>query len=205
MLGIILYGLGVMYTPGPVNLLGLNMGINGQAKRSIGFCLGVGSAMLFYLLVLGFAGAAWVGGQALMVLSALGCGYILYLAWKIARASAKLETAEAPTRVFGFRDGLIMQLLNPKAPVAVLPIVTLQFPAAGIQGVSLVAWAVGLGLLAVGAPGSYMALGALLGQRITNPRWVKRFNIVMAGLLAAVAVMIGFEHVWLPLARAVGI
>ncbi|UYF98875.1 LysE family translocator [Halomonas sp. GD1P12] len=202
MLGIILYGLGVMYTPGPVNLLGLNVGINGQAKRSVGFCLGVGSAMLFYLLVLGFAGAAWIGGQALVVLSALGCGYILYLAYKIARASAELETDGAPTRVFNFRDGLVMQLLNPKAPVAVLPIVTLQFPAADIHGTSLVLWAVGLGLLAAGAPGSYMALGGLLGQGVTNPGWVKRFNVIMALLLTGVALSIGFEHVWVPLASA---
>ncbi|WP_252107177.1 MULTISPECIES: LysE family transporter [unclassified Halomonas] len=202
MLGIILYGLGIMYTPGPVNLLGLNLGINGRAKYSIGFCLGVGSAMLFYLVVLGFAGAAWIDGQILVVLSALGCGYILYLAWKIARASAELETDDAPTRLFSFRDGVAMQLLNPKAMVAVLPIVTLQFPAAGIDGVSLVVWAVGLSLLAAGAPGSYMLLGRLVGQRIQQPRLVKGFNLAMAALLAAVAVSIGVEHVWEPLASA---
>ncbi|WNL40008.1 LysE family transporter [Halomonas sp. PAMB 3264] len=204
MLGIILFGVGIMYTPGPVNLLGLNVGINGQASRSIGFCLGVGSAMLLYLLVLGFAGAAWIGGQALVILSAVGCGYILYLAWKIARASARLKTADAPMRVFGFRDGVAMQLLNPKTPVAVLPIVTLQFPAAGIDGVSLVVWAVGLALLAAGAPGSYMLLGRLVGQRIQQPRLVKGFNLAMAALLAAVAVSIGIEHVWVPLASAAG-
>ncbi|MFI0471847.1 LysE family translocator [Halomonas sp. HMF6819] len=204
MLGIILYGLGVMYTPGPVNLLGLNLGINGQAKYSIGFCLGVGSAMLFYLVVLGFAGAAWIDGQILVVLSALGCGYILYLAWKIARASAELETDDAPTQLFSFRDGVAMQLLNPKAMVAVLPIVTLQFPAAGIDGVSLVVWAVGLSLLAAGAPGSYMLLGRIVGQRIQQPHLVKGFNLAMAALLAAVAVSIGVEHVWVPLTSAAG-
>lgn len=200
MLTIILYGLGVMYTPGPVNLLGLNLGINGQASRCVGFCLGVGSAMLIYLLVLGFAGAAWIEGQALVALSALGCGYILYLAYRIAHASATLDTDDAPLRLLSFRDGLCMQLLNPKALVAVLPITTLQFPAAGIEGARLIVWAVALALLAVGAPGSYVVLGHLAGQRIQNPRLIKGLNIVMAALLAAVAVMIGFEHVWLPLA-----
>lgn len=202
MLGIILFGVGIMYTPGPVNLLGLNVGINGQGRRAIGFCVGVGCAMLIYLLVLGFAGAAWIGGQALVMLSAVGCGYILYLAWKIARASARLDTASTPARVLGFRDGVAMQLLNPKTPVAVLPIVTLQFPAAGIEGASLVVWSAGLALLAAGAPGSYVLLGSLVGQRIHRPRLIKAFNRVMALLLAAVALSIGFEHVWGPLAEA---
>ena len=35
MLAIIAYALGVMYTPGPVNLLGLNVGINGQGKQAL--------------------------------------------------------------------------------------------------------------------------------------------------------------------------
>ena len=46
MLGIVAYALGAMYSPGPVNLLGLNIGIIGQARQSIGFCLGVDTAML---------------------------------------------------------------------------------------------------------------------------------------------------------------
>ena len=199
MLAIIAYALGVMYTPGPVNLLGLNVGINGQARQSVGFCLGVGTAMLAYLLVLGWAGAAWINDDALVVVSALGCSYIIYLACKIARSNADFRTPANVPRLVSYRDGLVMQLLNPKAIVATLPITTLQFPAAGIHGLSLVMWAFGLAMLAAGAPGSYVVMGSLVGQRIKNPAIVKRFNRLMAGLLVAVAFSIGFEHVWLPL------
>ena len=199
MLAIIAYALGVMYTPGPVNLLGLNVGINGQARQSVGFCLGVGTAMLAYLLVLGWAGAAWINDDALVVVSALGCSYIIYLACKIARANADLNRPTNAPRLVSYRDGLVMQLLNPKAIVATLPITTLQFPAAGINGLSLVMWAFGLAMLAAGAPGSYVVMGSLVGQRIKNPTVVRRFNWLMAGLLVAVAFSIGFEHVWLPL------
>ncbi|HDZ48346.1 hypothetical protein LCGC14_0034900 [marine sediment metagenome] len=207
MLGIVAYALGAMYSPGPVNLLGLNVGINGQAKKSVGFCLGVGTAMLVYLLVLGWAGAAWINDEALVVVSALGCSYIIYLASKIARSSADLSTNlntdvnkhdNAP-KLLNFRNGLVMQLLNPKAMMATLPITTLQFPAAGIQGFSLVVWALGLALLAAGAPGSYIAIGSLIGSRVKSPRIVQGFNWLMAGLLFAVALSIGIEHVWVPL------
>ncbi|PJX13807.1 transporter [Halomonas sp. 141] len=197
MLAIVAYALGVMYTPGPVNLLGLNVGINGQGKTSLGFCLGVGLAMLLYLLVLGWAGAAWISQDSLVLLSALGCAYILYLAYKVARANATLNTHAPAPRMLSFRDGLMMQLLNPKAMVATLPIATLQFPAEGIQGMSLFIWALGLAALAAGAPGSYVVIGSLLGQRVRQPMLIKGFNWVMAGLLVAVAVSIGHEHVWL--------
>ncbi|MDN6321961.1 MAG: LysE family transporter [Halomonas sp.] len=199
MLAIVAYALGVMYTPGPVNLLGLNIGINGQARQSVGFCLGVGTAMLAYLLILGWAGAAWIDDEALIVVSALGCGYIVYLASKIARSSVDIsEPANAP-RLVNYRDGLVMQLLNPKAILATLPITTLQFPAADIHGFSLVFWAFGLAMLAAGAPGSYIVIGSVVGSRIKNPGVVKGFNWVMAGLLIAVALSIGYEHVWLSL------
>lgn len=199
MLAIVAYALGAMYSPGPVNLLGLNVGISGQARQSVGFCLGVGTAMLAYLLVLGWAGAAWIDDDALVVVSALGCSYIVYLAIKLARSSADLSSLDNAPRLLNFRDGLVMQLLNPKALMATLPITTLQFPAAGIHGLSLVVWAFGLALLAAGAPGSYIAIGSAVGSRVKSPAIVKGFNWLMAGLLVAVAISIGIEHVWLPL------
>lgn len=203
MLAIVAYALGVMYTPGPVNLLGLNAGLHGQARASLGFYLGVGLAMLILFLLFGWAGAAWVQGGMLAVLGALGCGYIFYLAIKIARSSIDLGAVRQAPRVMRLRDGLIMQLCNPKGIVATLPIATIQFPAVGIHGVSLMLWSLGLAVLAVGAPGSYALIGALLGKRIENPRILKGFSLAMAALLVAVSLSIGYEHVWLPLSSRV--
>lgn len=197
---IVAYALGVMYTPGPVNLLGLNAGLNGQTRTSLGFFIGVGLAMLTLFLVFGWAGAAWVRGDMLAVVGAMGCGYILYLALKVARSTIDLGKVRETPRVLQFRDGLIMQLCNPKAMLATLPIATIQFPAAGIHGVSLLFWSLGLAALAFGAPGSYALMGAVLGQRLESPRLLKGFSLAMAILLVWVAISIGYEHVWLPLA-----
>ncbi|WP_136068663.1 LysE family translocator [Modicisalibacter radicis] len=199
MLAIVAYALGIMYTPGPVNLLGLNAGLHGQARASLGFYLGVGTALLILFLLFGWAGAAWVRPDMLAVVGALGCGYILYLAIKIARSSIDLGAVRQAPRAMRFRDGLIMQLCNPKGVVATLPIATIQFPAVGIDGVSLVLWSLGLAMLAVGAPGSYALIGAVLGKRVENPGILKGFSLAMAALLAGVALSIGYEHVWLPL------
>ncbi|OLO06132.1 LysE family translocator [Salinicola socius] len=199
MLAIVAYALGVMYTPGPVNLLGLNAGLHGQARSSLGFYIGVGLAMLILFLLFGWAGAAWVRGDMLAVVGALGCGYIFYLAINIARSSIDLPAVRQAPRVMRLRDGLIMQLCNPKGIVATLPIATIQFPAAGIHGLSLTLWSMGLAALAVGAPGSYALIGVVLGKRLENPKILQGFSLGMAALLAGVALSIGYEHVWLPL------
>ncbi|MEX0606309.1 MAG: LysE family transporter [Marinobacter sp.] len=199
MIEIFAYAIGVMYTPGPVNLLGLNSGLNGHFRASLGFFIGVGSAMLILFLLFGWAGAALIGDRGLIVISALGCLYIAYLAVRIIRASVTVDHRKESMPALRFRDGLTMQLMNPKGIVATLPIATIQFPGAGIHGVSLVAWSLVLAILAGGAPGSYSLMGDMAGKRIRDPRFFKWFNCAMATLLLYVAGSIGYEFVYQPL------
>jgi len=98
-----------------------------------------------------------------------------------------------------FRTGLLMQLLNPKAPLAVLPIATVQFPAAHIEGSAIAFWSLLLGMMAGGAPGSYLLAGARLGSFVRNPSVFRWLNILMALLLVYVAVDIARS--WLPAAE----
>lgn len=62
---------------------------------------------------------------------------------------------------------------------------------------SLFLWSLGLAALAAGAPGSYVVMGSLLGQRVKHAGLIKGLNWIMAGLLVAVSLSIGYEHVWL--------
>lgn len=91
----------------------------------------------------------------------------------------------------------MIQLLNPKAMIATLPIASIQFPAAQIHGWSLLPWSLLLGLLAAGAPGSYSLLGDLVGRRIQDPRWFRYFNLIMAALLLYSAGALAYQHVYL--------
>ncbi|WP_097460846.1 LysE family translocator [Mangrovitalea sediminis] len=199
MLAIFAYAIGMMYTPGPINLIGLNSGINGQLRSSVGFFLGVGLAMLILLLGFGWIGTEWVQGDGLVLISAIGCLYIGYLAVKIFAASIHLNTNGDTTPKLGFRDGLLMQLMNPKGTIATLPIAAIQFPAAGIHGMSLVMWSAVIAVMAVGAPGSYCLMGHVVGRRIANPIIFRWFNGAMAILLLYVAAIIAYQHVYLPL------
>ncbi|MFM4943439.1 LysE family translocator [Aeromonas bivalvium] len=201
MIEILAYAIGIMYTPGPVNLIGLNVGLGGRTRASLGFFLGVGMAMFMLLLLFGWLGTRLVREEILIYTSLVGCLYMVYLAVKIAGDSGETLARTAPVRPLGVRSGFVIQLLNPKAMIATLPITSIQFPAAQIHGWSLLPWSLLLGLLAAGAPGSYSVAGNLVGRQLQDPRWFRCFNLLMATLLLYSALALAYQHVYLPLAR----
>ena len=118
--------------------------------------------------------------------------------WKVAKAKVQVNDASADASL-SFFDGLFMQLLNPKALVATLPIATIQFPSADITGAAIVFWSIILAILAFGAPTSYSLAGLMLGRQVSRPGVFNVFNKLMAILLVYVALMIAYEHVLTPL------
>ncbi|MDC5705627.1 LysE family transporter [Vibrio europaeus] len=193
------YAIGVMYTPGPVNLLGLHSGLNRNTRSHLGFFIGVGMAMFILFVMLGFIGLKVINPQVLPFISLAGCLYILHIAWKVAGANVEFSQDTSDSNSLSFRDGLFMQLLNPKALVATLPVSTIQFPSVGITGSAIVLWSLVLAILAFGAPTGYSLAGLVLGKRISNPSYFKVFNLLMAALLVYVSLTIGYEHVVTPL------
>lgn len=198
MLAIFAYAIGIMYTPGPINLLGLHSGLNQKTRRHLGFFAGVGCAMFILFVALAYVGLQLVNPRLLPFISLIGCSYILYIAWKVSVSSVDINRRESNAGALSFKEGLFMQLLNPKALVATLPISTIQFPAAGVDGVAVLFWSLLLSVLAFGAPASYSVAGMLLGHRLQSPRYFRLFNSAMAILLVYVALTIGYEHVYLP-------
>ena len=199
MFGIVLFCIGVMYTPGPVNILSLNCGMQRKVSRHVPFCLGVGTAWPFISPWWATPETAVVGGKMLPIIAGLGTCFILYLGWKVVSSDVNLDRSEEPAAALDYKDGLLMQLLNPKAFMVVLPVTTIQFPAAGIEGSAVAGWALALGLLSVGAPLSYAAIGALVSRRIESARYFKWLNYAMGAMLFLVAVDMAYEQVYLAL------
>lgn len=196
MLEIFLYAVGIMYTPGPVNLLGLNAGLQQRFRQTFGFFVGVGLAMLVLFLVFGYTGEAVVKASYLPGIALVGACFIAYLGVKLLRADVDPASGKA-VGVLRFREGFLMQLLNPKGTLATLPIATIQFPAQGISGASILAVSLALSVLAIGAPSGYSLLGALAGRWIARRRVMAYFNRLMGLLLFYVAMAILYDHVYL--------
>lgn len=199
MLGIVLFCIGVMYTPGPVNILSLNRGMQQRYTAHAPFSLGVAVALCLSFLLVGYAGGAVVDGAVMPVITACGVGFILYLAVKIIRSDVQIREDGGRGGALKFRDGLFMQLLNPKALLVVLPVTTVQFPAAGITGSGIGLWSVGLGLLGFGAPFAYAALGSKVARRLDGVVNFRYFNWCMGLLLIAVALDMAYHNLYLAL------
>ena len=78
--------------------------------------------------------------------------------------------------------------------IVVLPVVTVQFPNAHIEGINVFWVSVLLGLMAGGAPASYFLAGKQLKQLVLNPSvmsWVQRL-IGVFNAFVSWAVLIGW-------------
>ncbi|MBJ7554570.1 LysE family translocator [Marinomonas spartinae] len=187
MLAIIIYAFGVMYSPGPANMLALFAGINGQGWRAFLYCVGVGLAMLILFLLIGYLGSEIIPKEYQSVIAVVGGMYIAYLGVKILKASFQKVSSTAKETSVSFKTGLVLQLCNPKSLVAIVPIVTVQFPRVHIEGGQIALWSVGLSIMACGAPSVYLLAGARLKKAAMNPKVMAWINRVMACLLFYVA------------------
>ena len=197
MLEIFVYGIGVMYSPGPVNLIAFNEGIRGNFRTSIGFFAGVGIAMFVLCFALGYAGQFLVTDTSLPIIALIGCVFILYLAYKILRSSASIEEEAGSTKRVQFTDGFFIQLFNPKAMLALVPITTIQFPAANITGVEIALFSAVIGLLAMWAPGSYSFFGSIVGKALLARKYLQLLNTLTGLLLIIAAVAMFYSTVYL--------
>ncbi len=112
---IFLYTLSVMYSPGPVNFMGLTARIlTGQFKKTIYFFMGVGCAMLMLFMIFGYAGAAIIPQKALHYIALLGACYTFYLAFQMLKADIDINDETTEIQTLSFWNGFWIQTLNPK-------------------------------------------------------------------------------------------
>ena len=80
-------------TPGPNNMMLLASGVNFGLRRTVPHMLGisVGHSVMVFLVGLGVAGVFLAHPLALTALKVAAVGYMLWLAWKIARSGAPGE------------------------------------------------------------------------------------------------------------------
>lgn len=180
---IFLYTLSVMYSPGPVNFMGLNAGLTGQFKKTIYFFMGVGSTMLMLFMIFGYIGAAIIPQNALHYIALFGALYTFYLSYQMLKTDIDIcdETAEVQT--LSFWNGFWIQALNPKGILVILPVTTIMYPTAHITGIHIFLVSLLISIGAAGAPCLYSWAGTVLGKKIKNKLWFNRINKAMGMML----------------------
>ncbi len=183
-------------SPGPATLAlaatGAVFGFRGGMPFLIGILSGLAVAIVF-----GSAGVAALFEAfpaSRFFVQICGGLYICYIALKIATAPVLVIQEDASGSVPLFRDGFILNLLNPKAYATFLALFS-QFllpfsnDMVSTAATALVAFGIGIVVDVV-----WLALGGLLRPIFEAPK-IARITRVIFGLLMVIAVVVAFRSV----------
>ncbi|WP_390911751.1 LysE family transporter [Pseudosulfitobacter sp. SM2401] len=108
----------LIITPGPGVLTTAGIGAAYGYRHGLAFIGGlyVGGFIVMILVLSGIAAAGLAIPWLRTVLLLASVGYLLFLAWRIATAGARIGFID-PTKPLGFWNGLALQPINPKAYV----------------------------------------------------------------------------------------
>ena len=180
------------FTPGPNTTLSTALAANLGFKRALKFVVSVpvGWGLLFSLCAAGVGSLVLAVPALRLGVQALGIGYLLWLAYKLASART-LTQADAKQLQVTFWQGVMLQFLNIKAWMLALTVVAGWL--AGRDD-ALTRFAIILPLmLAFGLVSnlSYALMGTLMRQWLADPehggRRLRWFNRGMAAVLVATA------------------
>ncbi|WP_170426963.1 LysE family translocator [Ruegeria arenilitoris] len=184
--------LALNFTPGADMMFCFGQGLKSGARPALVASAGVATGLLVHVLLAGLGLGAAVNSLPWLfdVIRWVGVGYLLYLAWGAIRNGA--VSADAPPRPtrFAFRDGLIVNLTNPKVILFVLAFIP-QFvnPAAGSILVQFLTFGA---IIAVGGFVVNGLVGIFAGGAgkvlISNPRASRIMGWVTGGIFTALAI-----------------
>ena len=174
-------------TPGPNNLMLLTSGVNYGFVRTIPHMIGIGAGFAVLLMAVGF-GLGQLLLHAPLVYTALkfaGGAYLLYLAWRIA-ISGPVEAGQARAggRPMLFIEAAAFQWVNPKAWVMAVTAMTV-YTSAGNHALSVLIVTAVFTIINVPCVSAWCGMGTGLRGVLSDRKWLRLFNVIMAVLLVA--------------------
>ncbi len=180
----------LLITPGPGVLTTAGIGAAYGMRAGFGFVggLGVGGFINMMLVITGLAALVLAVPGLRQVLLFASVGYLLYLAWRVASAGSRIGFTAAE-RPLGFRNGLTLQFVNPKAYV----VSTALFSGFAFLPEAPV-WEIIIKLIvfnAIWVPVHliWLGAGASLGSLNLSHRTQRMINIGMAAAMLVVVVV----------------
>ncbi|WP_420248837.1 MULTISPECIES: LysE family translocator [unclassified Maridesulfovibrio] len=189
--GMCVFALTMSITPGPVNMVIVASGATYGLRRTVPFVSGATSGFILLLIVLGLGVMQIVTTHPVFLkyLAVSGALFIIYIGYKIgtARPDLSIKEGHCPS----FKEGFLMQWLNPKAWLACIaglgmfmddnsfdPLIIFSSLYFVICFLSLFMWAM---------------MGSKVGLLLNSPIRIRAFNASLGGLLCACACYLLFD------------
>ena len=188
-----LFMVSMTFSPGPNNLLCAAHGSQHGIQKTLPLMIGMFFGFTALALIIG-VGAVFIeqNPNILQLLVYAGALYIAYLSYKIA-SSPPLNTDDS-TQLFGFFHGVLLQLVNGKAWIHFIILMTTFATQFGTgYGVKILFVLVN-STLGFTALCTWAFAGTLLRKIFSTPEQVRTLNLSLGLSLFLVAIWIAFPH-----------
>ena len=189
-------GLALNLTPGADMMFCLAQGAQGGPRPAWAASAGISAGSMVHVTVAGLGLGALVAEYPLAfdVIRWVGVGYLLWLAWRALTTSVVAVDATGVSAARAFRDGLVVNMTNPKVILFILAFVPQFVDPTG--PVLLQFWIFGLilavnGFLINGLVGVFA--GGIGRSLAREPRFARVLGYVTATIFGALALRLALE------------
>lgn len=175
--------LATTFSPGPNNLSSASMGVLHGYRKTLKYMAGIATGFFLIMLLCSWVSMTLLDAYPALeaVLRFLGAGYVLWLAYHTLRANYTFN--EDNRTLMGFTNGLVLQILNPKAIVYGLTLYsTLLAPATENTAYQMLS-ALLLAVVAFCATSTWALFGSLIRAQLKQPKIRRAVSLVLALLL----------------------
>lgn len=174
------FALAASATPGPVNIIGAMTGARHGTRRALRFVSGATASFLALFVIFGLGMLAGTGWLLMLArpMTLVGAAYLLWMAWGLVHDSGELDRSDN-RHIPGFRDGAMVQGLNPKAWLAVFSSLSTFVLPLDDRATGMAVFAAMFGAICWLSLAAWAWGGARIGQK-----QMRTFNRIMALALA---------------------
>ena len=185
---LLLFATAMSFTPGPNTTLAAALAANGGLPHAMPFVLSVpvGWGLLLLACAAGLGGVLQAAPALRGTLKWLGLAYMLWLAWKLARADTLAQADPARLQV-GFFKGVALQFVNIKAWMNAMLISAGWITVADPMGPRLAMVLPLMMAYGLASNFTYALVGSALRGWLQQGARLRIFNRVLAGVLVATA------------------
>lgn len=195
LISIFLFSFATSMTPGPNNIMLLSSGLTFGYKRTIPHILGVVLGFPFMTICVGLGLGKFfeVYPSAFTILKIIGVGYLLWLAWHIAKSQPNFKENDSSSTPLNFIQVILFQWVSPKNWIKIITAISVYVTSIENALIQIVVITMIFFSTVLMSANSWAVGGIILKKFIKSEIGIKRFNTVMAFLLVCSIVPTLFE------------
>ena len=173
------------FTPGPNNTMRMISGANWGVVPSVPHMLGitVGFPLMVFAVGMGLGGFFETYPVLHEILKYVSFAYLLYLAWKLARAGRHDADGTKQGKPMSFLSAALFQWVNPKAWIMAVTAMALFVPAGSAMLPAVLLLAAIFALTSLPSAVTWCLFGTAISRFLDSDRRIAVFNAAMALLL----------------------